>query len=70
MSACKYTTSVDIQKHAIKITLVAPMEGVSAVSLLKSEEQHYIKALNNNQQQKEQSHSTTTTTTITNNNLT
>ena len=44
---CKYTTSVDIQKKRYK-KLLTPVEShASAVNLLESGEQHYIKAMNN-----------------------
>ena len=43
---CKYTTSVDIQKRAIKKKLFIHVEShASAVSLLNSGEQRYIKAI-------------------------
>ena len=46
---CKYATSVDSQKHAIKSYIFTHAEShVSAVSLLESGEEHYIKAINNN----------------------
>ena len=46
---CKYTTSVDIQKRAIRSYLHIYAEShASAVSLLESGEQRYIKAINNN----------------------
>ena len=44
-----YTTSVDIQKRAIKDIHSYHVEShASAVSLLESGEQRYIKAINNN----------------------
>ena len=45
---CKYTTSVDIQKMCYKKLFTHVESRVSAVSLLKSRELHYIKAINNN----------------------
>ena len=48
---CKYTTLVDIQKHAIKKLFTHVESPASAVSLLESGEQRYIKAINNKQQQ-------------------
>ena len=44
---CKYTTLVDIQKHAIKKLFTHVESHVSAVSLLESGEQRYIKVINN-----------------------
>ena len=45
---CKYTTSVDIQKRAIKKKLFTHVEShASAVSLLNSGEQCYIKVISN-----------------------
>ena len=41
---CKYTTSVDTQKHAIKKIVIYVESHASAVSLLESGKQHYIKA--------------------------
>ena len=45
---CKYTTSVDIQKRAIKNLVTHAESHASAVSLLDSGEQRYIKPINNN----------------------
>ena len=50
---CKYTTSVDIQKRAIKKLFTHVESYVSAVSLLESGEQRYIKAINNNNKEGE-----------------
>ena len=43
---CKHTTSVDIQKHAMKKLVTHAESPTSAVSLLESGEQRYIKAIN------------------------
>ena len=49
---CKYTTSVDIQKRAIKSYLFIHVESqASAVSLLECGELHYIKSIYDHQQQ-------------------
>ena len=45
---CKYTTSVDIQKTRYKKLFVHVESHASAVSLLESGKQRYIKAINNN----------------------
>ena len=46
---CKYTTSVDIQlKRAIKNLFTRVESYASAMSLLESREQRYIRAINNN----------------------
>ena len=45
---CKNTTSVDIEKRAIKKLFTHVESHASAVSLLESGEQRYIKAINNN----------------------
>ena len=45
---CKYTTSVDIQKTRYKKLFTHVESHASAVSLLESGEQRYIKAINNN----------------------
>ena len=45
---CKHTTSVDIQKRAIKKLVTHVESPTSAVSLLESGEQRYIKAINDN----------------------
>ena len=42
---CKYTTSVDIQKHAMKKLVTRVESDASSVSLLESGEQRYIKAI-------------------------
>ena len=47
-SRCKYTTSVDIQKRAIKKLFTHVESHASGVSLLESGELRYIKAINNN----------------------
>ena len=39
---CKYTTSVDVQKYAIKKLVTHVESHVSAESLFESREQHYI----------------------------
>ena len=45
---CKYTTSVDIQKARYKKLVTHVESHASAVSLLESGEQRYIKAIDNN----------------------
>ena len=45
---CKYFTSVDIQKRANKKLFTHVESHASAMSLLESGEQRYIKAINNN----------------------
>ena len=45
---CKYTTSVDIEKRAIKKLFTHAESHASAVSLFESGEQRYIKAISNN----------------------
>ena len=44
---CKYTTSMDIQKHAINNPVIHVESRVSTVSLLESREQCYKKVINN-----------------------
>ena len=43
---CKYTTSVDIKKRAIEKLVTHVESHASAVSLLESGEQRYVKAIN------------------------
>ena len=45
---CKYASSVDIQKLATEKLVTHVESNASAVSLLKSGQQHYIKAIYNN----------------------
>ena len=47
---CKYTTSVDIQKRAVKENIITHLEShpTRAQSVLESGESRYIKAVNNN----------------------
>ena len=50
ISRCKYTASLDIQKTRFKNLVTHVESRASAVSLLESGEQCYIKAINNNRE--------------------